>query len=99
MAVKLKGLPPSSFPPWEKNIPSLGRKCSQPRKWHVSFDKGRVLDDKGWLLNDKERLSQDLTWFSRKVPMSYKKTAFYTNLFLNQRPKTGSVRCNCCISE
>ena len=75
MAVKLKGLPPSSFPPWEKNIPSLGRKCSQPRKWHVSFDKGRVLDDKGWLLNnkgwllnDKERLSQDLTWFSRKVP-------------------------------
>ena len=80
MAVKLKGLPPSSFPPWEKNIPSLGRKCSQPRKWHVSFDKGRVLDDKGWLLNNKgwllnnkgwllnnkERLSQDLTWFSGK---------------------------------
>lgn len=69
MAVKLKGLPPSSFPPWEKNIPSLGRKCSQPRKWHVSFDKRRVLDDKGWLLNDKERLSQDLT-------MVFKKSAY-----------------------
>ena len=66
MAVKLKGLPPSSFPPWEKNIPSLGRKCSQPRKWHASFDKGWLLNNKGWLLNDKERLSQDLTWFSGK---------------------------------
>ena len=71
MAVKLKGLPPSSFPPWEKNIPTLGIK-----RRHISFNKGwllddkvGLLDDKVGLLNNKARLSQDLTWFSRKVPM------------------------------
>ena len=62
MAVKLKGLPPSSFPPWEKNIPTLGLK-----RRHISFNKGWLLDDKVGLLNNKARLSQDLTWFSRKV--------------------------------
>ena len=75
MAVKLKGLPPSSFPPWEKNIPSLGRKCSQPRKWHVSFDKGRVLDDKGWLLNNKVGLLNNKARLSQDLTMVFKKSA------------------------
>jgi len=52
------------FPAWEENVPSLGIKRLLCRSINA-----RVLRNKGGLLDDKERLSQDLTWFSRKVPV------------------------------